>query len=223
MYLNQYSVRVYPGEETTDGYVEMNHGMQYTLHLRNNHREACDAQVFVDGKDVGTFRISALGAIQLERPGNDQGRFTFYQADSVEAQQSGVQAISISERGLIKVVFTPEKIKPVVYQPWPGEPGWQQNQPLNTVNYRGSSATQTSSLSYGSATAACAAPCYSSVNSAGMTGLSGYSNQTFYTVASLDYDYARQVVIHLRLVSRKQSTTPRPLVSMNNPVPPPVF
>ncbi len=220
MYLNQYSVKIHPGVETTDGYVEMSHGTQYTLHLRNNHNTACDAQVLVDGKDVGTFRISALSVIELERPSNDQGRFTFYRANSSEAQQADVQNIANVERGLIKVIFTPEKIKPVVYQPYPGETNWQPtSQPLmrgygntGTTMYQ---ANATNTMSFASAA------CYTSV--AGVTGLSGHSNQNFYTVAPLDYDYTRQVVIHLRLVCKQIATnTPRPLVSTSNPIPPPL-
>ncbi len=208
MYLNGFSVRVHPGTEVPGGYVELTHGTPYTLHLRNQNPTACDAQVFVDGKDVGTFRLNAGAGLPLERPSNDMGRFTFYRAASSEAQQAGVTGISTQDYGLIRVVFTPEKeVKPVVGLLYPS---------VGSPDYDAENVVMA---------AAAAAPAYTTTytgvsHSAGITGLSGHSAQQFISVGPLDYDYTRQTTIHLRLVERNER--PRPVVSVATAIPPAV-
>jgi len=206
MYLNGFSVRVHPGTEVPGGYVELTHGTPYTLHLRNQNPTACDAQVFVDGKDVGTFRLHAGAGLPLERPSNDTGRFTFYRAASLEAQQAGVTSISSQDYGLIRVVFTPEKeVRPVQSVTYTA-PLWSAPQPPLAPDY---------TVTYAVAGAAAAPTC-----SAGITGLSGHSQQQFVSVGPLDYDYTRQTTIHLRLV--ECSAAPRPVVSVATAIPPAV-
>src|SRR3990167_10124375 len=103
-YWNNFSVRIPEGREN-GGYVEMEHGKQYSLVLRNDHGVPCDAKVDIDGKTVGTWRIYASGSIQLERPANDDGRFTFYRAGTPEAQQAQLPRGS-NDLGLVRVTFT---------------------------------------------------------------------------------------------------------------------
>lgn len=59
MYLNQFSVVIPEGNETPGGYIEMQHGRQYAVRLRNERSVACDAYVEIDGKNVGTWRLQA--------------------------------------------------------------------------------------------------------------------------------------------------------------------
>ncbi|MDB9493847.1 hypothetical protein PN441_20220 [Spirulina major CS-329] len=107
MEINGFSLTIQPGKETPEGYVELPHNTPYTLHLRNEHRQCCDAKVIIDGKHVGTWRIPAANFITLERTVNDTGRFTFYAIATPEAQQAGLNAAD-PNLGLVQVVFTPE-------------------------------------------------------------------------------------------------------------------
>ena len=197
MYLNQFSVRIPEGREA-NGYVEVQHNTQYTLRLRNSRDAPCDARVEVDGKHVGTWRIRARESLQIERPAHDTGRFTFYRLGSSQAKQAYLYEDN-PDMGLVKVTFTPEK-KRVVSDSWTYcSKGVQEEY---TSAWRG------------------AVPSASSGYEAGGTGLSGESNQRFHNVATLDYDYSQQTVIHLRLVCKNGD--PRPLTAYSTPVPPSV-
>lgn len=203
MYLNQFSVRVVGGSEVSSGYVEIDHGKQFSISLRNDRSVRCDARVEVDGKDVGTFRLSSHSSILLERPVNDESRFTAYRPNTSEGNAAGVDP-SNPDLGLIRVTFTPERYVEVVYRGAviPEDP-WVRR------SYTNKSVSNTCGLS-----AACAATPYSGMG----VGLSGHSDQSFHTVAQLDYDFSGQTVIHLRLVFKESG--PHPLISTSNPVPP---
>lgn len=108
MYLNRFSVRI-NGKSEESGYVEMEHDETYSINLRNDHDVRCDAEVEIDGKHVGTFRIGAKSNLRLERPANEQKKFTFYELGSYEARKSGIDKLSKNEMGLVKVTFKPEK------------------------------------------------------------------------------------------------------------------
>jgi hypothetical protein len=111
MEINGFSLTIQPGKETPNGYVELPHNTPYSLHLRNEHRQRCDAKVSIDGKPVGTWRIPVASFITLERPVNDAGRFTFYAIATPEAQHAGLAADD-PNLGLVQVVFTPELPSP---------------------------------------------------------------------------------------------------------------
>ena len=115
MYLNGYSVRVIGGsEKDASGYVEMSHGAQYSLQLRNSRNVLCDAEVTIDGKHVGTFRIDKYGSVRLERSADDDRRFTFYLRDSEEGREVELDHVSKGELGLVQVTFKPEVEPPTV-------------------------------------------------------------------------------------------------------------
>jgi len=78
MYLNDFSMRVPEGKELPGGYVELEHNTQYTLNLRNNRGTRSKAEVYIDGRHVGSFRLKAHARLKLERPAHDDGLFTFY-------------------------------------------------------------------------------------------------------------------------------------------------
>lgn len=215
MLLNQFSVRVSEGAEQ-DGYVEMVHGQEYSLFLRNMNALPCDAEVEIDGKGVGAFRIWAHGSMVLEHPQNDQGRFTFAKLGTVEAAQGQLNANS-PDLGLIKVTFTPGNVK--------------QAKPLTNVrpqtdNWRASGgdaayASASMGMSRGEEPRSFtldSAP-VGDQRSAGGTVLTGHSDQQFHDIEPLVYDYSRRTVIHLRLVSRGAASGARPLTS-STPVPP---
>jgi len=204
MYINSFSVRIPEGKETHSGYVEMQHGKTYTLVLRNARDVRCDARVEVDGKDVGTWRIPAHSSISLERPANDDGKFTFYRLDSQEAKQVGLKDDMYA--GLVQVTFTPEKhfISTPIYAKGMCD-GSQKR--IRGNYYLGDD----NSILEGSAA-------ISSSYKAGGTGLSGRSNQVFVDAETIVYDYSQRTTISLRLVINE--STPRPLRPLGNEVPP---
>lgn len=205
MYLNQFSVRVVGGSETHSGYVELDHGQQYQLCLRNCRREKCDATVKIDGKEVGTWRIPANRSITLERPINDTGIFTFFKAGTKEAREAALNEGS-PDLGLIEVTFIPEEkvFREAPYVPQPfcadfGEQKWR-SEPQYMASLCNSRRGGAQSLSGG-------------------TGLSGKSGQQYGTTYRITHDYSQTTTIYLRLIARENDGI-RPLTAYSNPKPP---
>lgn len=186
--------------ETSEGHVRLHHGQHFTVQLHNGHRNyngsmPCDAEIILNGKSVGTFRISAGQTITIERPSNDTGAFTAYNEDSNEAASIGIDRNSQS-LGLIEVKFRPgnhrRRAEVVI-------PAWNSYETPN-ITYRGGSS------------------CYCATRSCNATpkgmgiGLSGHSNQGFTTVDDLEYTEAT-TSIFLRLVSSSEPRydSPRPI------------
>ena len=107
MYLNRFSLQVEQGREVDNGYVEMRHGTEYALRLRNDRDADADAVVRIDGIEIGTWRIPAHQNILLERPANIDRKFTFYKFGSAEGVQAGLEPNA--NLGLISVDFIPAK------------------------------------------------------------------------------------------------------------------
>lgn len=214
MYANDFSVRVPEGIER-GGYVELNHDTQYTLVLRNNRNERCDAEVSIDGIPIGTFRITGRSSMRLERPANDDGRFTFYRYGSSEA--CGLPSVSMSKRGVVSVVFTPEK-RTEQYCPV-RETKWEFTKIETGVDF-----PHTYSLTNSNPVEPLVYATSSNMKGleSGITGLSGRSGQSFIDVGRLNYNYREQTEINLRLVAKGQGG-PRPLVAYSTPVPPPIM
>ena len=192
MYLNDFSLVIPQGRERPGGYVEIEHGTQYTLRLRNNHGVNCDARVEVDGKEVGVFRIGAHDSIVLERPSHDTGKFTFYKVNSREGKSIGLRK-GDSNLGLISVTFTPEKERVKipfyyhVYGPyysgsatflsWPYTDDSTADSPRGTV---------TSSYTKGMMPMASEGAERTEIKyDAGGTGLSGESKQDFFSLGTI--------------------------------------
>jgi phage terminase large subunit-like protein len=234
MNLNQFSARVVGGHEVAGGYVEMSHGQTYSLRLHNYHPRRCDATVSIDGKPIGTFRIAPNSSIVLERPQNDQGKFTFYKSDSPEGKLA--EGIGESDRGLVTVTFVLEKAMPtttIVHRYIPYFPrrywsGWSYDYwydgsiDVTYLSNHYDDSPQTScyfaSLVADSVSAGAQA---TSEATPGFTGLSGHSDQEFYQVPEFAKDESTTTVINLRLVC-KEVSEPRPLVGISSPVPPPL-
>lgn len=94
------------GVPRRSGRVELAHGATYSIRLSNASPRRCDARVEIDGHLVGVWRVPPRSVIEVERPVNDTGRFTFYRLDSLEARQLGLQ--DHEALGLITVMFFPE-------------------------------------------------------------------------------------------------------------------
>ena len=224
MRVGNFSVIVPEGREHGSGHVGLRHGSVYQIRCLNHwHDRRCDAEVTVDGKILGSYRLDASGTITLERSYLDNGRFTFFRADSPEGQAVLAGEVTPSNRGLIQVTFRPEyKPLPVFrkayFAPYPNmetptyPPQWKP-EPLVA---RGMSTNDCNPSSPQFVN--CSAPVGAS---AGVTGLTGHSDQSFVTVSNLNYDLSGEVVITLRLVCEESTPSePRPLRPVNaNPVP----
>lgn len=192
MRLNNYSVQISQGQESKDGYVLMQHGTKYTITLTNNNQTRCNVLLEVDGKPQGTIRINAQSSITLERPIHVNGQFTFYKADSAEGHKVGLNADD-PNAGLIKAEFIPEKME---YRREPSYEMYGTRESFNTRSYGASKGL-----------------------SAGGTGLSGSSNQSFKQAERIDLDESKKTTIHLRLVAQ-EIDEPRSLTPYSNPIPP---
>ena len=194
MHLNQFSVDVPQATEISGGYAELPHGTQFTIELHNYRSVCCDANVVVDGKDIGTFRINPYGMATLERVPHDTGRFTFYTSTSHEAAMIRVAEVAESNRGLISATFTPELVVQALISP---------DLVAKGVPTRGTPTAQAGVTS-------------------GVTGLSGHSGQQFVSVDSITYDYSQRTTITLRLVCPSSSPHPLTPAPLSTPIPPPV-
>jgi len=88
-----------------DGYVEMRLNTRYSLVLKNHRSVPCDADVAIDGIQVGLWRVEATGEIRIERPAHDTGHFTFFEVGTKAAGLAGIS--KSSDNGLISVTFKP--------------------------------------------------------------------------------------------------------------------
>jgi hypothetical protein len=194
MYLNGFSVRVQGGVERAHGYVVMAHGQTYKIVVANHVRVRCDANVRIDGKDVGTWRLHPNQNIVLERPANEPKLFTFYRAASAEGARVGVD-VDREDQGLLSVAFTPEAqsmTPPEEFTTFAGGPVPRSFSGTTTQNA-----------------------------SAGVTGLTGESSQRFSEAAHMSLDHNATQTITLRLVCDDEDPAPlRPISSQSTPVPP---
>ena len=174
MQLGDYEVRVNQGEEVDKGYVLLEHNTKYSITLKNNNSNDCDAKIHIDGVSVGTFRVSSNSSSTIERPSSETGCFTFLKFDSDEAIQAKLN--KNQDLGLVSVKFMTEKstFQPRaqfgVFPPQAQQQGGFQRQGV----------------------------------SAGGTGLSGESSQKFNKVKQLDYDEEKTIKINLRLICKEK-------------------
>lgn len=196
MKFKNYSVEISAGHEINGGYVEMVHGQKYKVVLTNYTNKRADAELNIDGKYIGTFRLEPYGTIQLERPLDDKGRFTFYKNGTKEYYSSELNNVSKDNLGLVSVTFKPEKVSFPIYTthypnlPWYYPPLFGERELIKFT-------------------------CFTS----GGTGLSGHSHQEFTNVNKLEYD-EESVTINLRLVCSESDI--RPLRGYHTPIPKPI-
>ncbi len=107
MRLGNFSVEIPQGEMLKSGYVAMRHDTKYTVVLSNSGDVRCDAEVEIDGKSVGVWRIQSHDSIVIERPVHDAGCFTFYKIGTREARKAAI--VRSDKLGLITVLFKPER------------------------------------------------------------------------------------------------------------------
>jgi len=225
MILQNYEVEVPEGLER-DGYVSLKHEQQYTIKLVNGDLIRCNAQVSIDGKDIGTFRLSPKETLILERGAEDRGRFTFYKKGTKAFKEVGGEDIPKDFQGALIVTFTPEKEpsffskprNPVPYDDkrWPSPWDRRPVPYFPDVVYLSCSSSVIDGL------------CKSNM-APGVTGLSGRSAQDFVRAEKMALDAENQVQICLRLVGKRKRGSkeevmngPRKLNPISNMLPPPV-
>ena len=216
MRVGSFSVSIPEAREQESGHAVLAHDSRYTIEMKNHYLDRhCDAEVMVDGKSVGTFRINAGVSIQLERPAHDKGCFTFYRSTSGEAAACGINQVCESDRGLVQVRFRVGQ----AFLPFELTGGM----PISTSYQRSASTKgcdeETSySLAGGDNYTGILKGAKTRGFSAGITGLSGESRQKFDTVSQLEYQPELETVISIRLVT---DDSPRPLIATSrcNPVP----
>jgi hypothetical protein len=213
--IGNFSLLIPEGREAGSGHVNLRHGEVYTLRLGNHGPVACDAEVEVDGKPVGCFRVHARGSLLLERPSHDRGRFTFFRADSAEGAAAEAGTVSREDKGLVRVRFRPARQRArgsAEDGAWLAAGNYAKDGGT-TADWGGDEEKTGGILSAGHTLKA---------RSAGVTGLTGQSAQNFVTVGNLDYDPAGEVTITLRLVCGGEPAV-RPLTACRgNPAPAPV-
>lgn len=96
-----------------DNYVSMTDGTEYRIRLTNYSDADADAEVNLEGRGIGKFRVNRRSSSVLERGAYDRGRFTFFGEFTDEALSAGVVPLSFTN-GLVDVTFYPEKR---VYRP----------------------------------------------------------------------------------------------------------
>jgi len=223
MKINNFSLAIPEGRETEKGEIELLHGSTYRLSLKNEGTFPADVTITIDGKVQGIWRVSTGGYLLLERPDNDDGKFTFYFMNSEEAKTIDLQNIEKDLRGLVQASFQPgasslfsQGNSTIPYTdslPWI-EP---------YIDYTTNAARSPNQLVLRSTAVSCYAGLSNPVPPAaerdritgegyaqGATGLSGYSEQTFTSVQPLN-PIGEPTVISLRLVGVKKVTTARPL------------
>jgi len=89
-------------------YYALPHMEEYKIKMINSRNTRCDAEVFVDGQLVGTWRIDPYNSATIERPIKINKRFTFVRQDSKVARRAGINQNDNMD-GLVTVRFKPEK------------------------------------------------------------------------------------------------------------------
>jgi hypothetical protein len=89
-------------------YVALCNGSTYALELINEPEAICEATVYIDGQDVGTWILNGRYSTIIERPSDVARQFTFFRETSSYARRTGA-VVGDEMNGLIKVVFKPAK------------------------------------------------------------------------------------------------------------------
>jgi hypothetical protein len=93
----------------SDGSFKLTHGTEYKVMLTNNHPSCrANAKVYIDGKQVGHFRVETNSNIIIERPDDDKKarKLTFFDINSEEGRAGGLTRSS--ELGNIRIEIQKE-------------------------------------------------------------------------------------------------------------------
>lgn len=212
---------------------------EYKLLLSNDNMTRCDVTVYIDDRDIGTWRLNPHSSISVERPANISKKFVLIKEGTNIAYQSGIGTYDTN--GLVKAVFKPEKMRlrrrPVGPRPRPGsspiirDPRWELERgryqddfydETYQLNNMESKATPDANMYMSSSIGLSSSPSPSnkrmnytnSISPAG-TGLGDYSDQQFDRVNGLfNIDYSNITTINVRLMVEEEPYNPNRLVSL---------
>lgn len=105
--LGNFELCIPQGVHLQSGHVRLEHNTHYSLLMKNHSHLDCDAEVRIDGTFVGTWRVRKNTSVEIERPADDTGRFTFYKLGTAQARKIGLSAND--NLGLVTVIFMSEK------------------------------------------------------------------------------------------------------------------
>ena len=222
-----------------NGYVALAHETEYAIYLENNCCARTEVNLFVDGKESGTWILSPYQKIKnpIERPENEAKKFTFLRDTTKEAQDAGIKA-GESKNGVVHVVFKPEKKDELDHvrsfalcasssydkcysaPPLPGATLHAGAMRSMSLSYQTRSSERREVLGDFTLSDAVAKPKYSS----GATGLGAHSDQIFGTTHLIkEYNEAGHREIKLRLVYKEddQAWKYTPLVRVQRAITPP--
>lgn len=89
-------------------YVLLKNKTEYKIKLSNKKYQKCDATVYIDGENIGTWRINGNNTVIIERPSKINKKFTYFDENSVQVEKAGISKNN-EKNGLIRVIFRPEK------------------------------------------------------------------------------------------------------------------
>jgi hypothetical protein len=87
----------------------IDHCEEYKIKISNDSSRRADATIYIDGKNVGKFRLEMYDHIVIERPSDKNKKFTFFAIDSIEGVKCDLKNTGMI--GTIKVVIGVEEIK----------------------------------------------------------------------------------------------------------------
>jgi uncharacterized protein (UPF0248 family) len=234
MQLNGFSVEIPESiEETSQGYVVLKHGEHFRIKLNNHHKKdrhgkSSDAEVYLQGKFIGCYRIEYGETLILERSFSDSGKFTAYRNGTPEADQAEINPDS-PDNGLIKVVWKPgtkkhhyEIVNPDIGTGEHYLRAWIKSIETYPVRYSDNTSSALP-LYYDSTTDGgyhffnCSTSCCAKSHTTrscneltgGGIGLSDHSDQKFTETESLDYSGEGSTTMYLRISFRNEE--PRPI------------
>jgi hypothetical protein len=176
-------------------YIALEHNAEYSLTLFNESSSRCDAEVSIDGRSIGTFRVKPYNSVHIERPATRHQKFVFLQEDTGIAYRAGISN-GKSTNGLVSVKFSPEyprhDMSKSVWAP-------ASRQCRMSFGLESGSLTNSTNQMY-----SCDSNGFKEFNtlSSGATALGDHSSQTFESVSPLrEIDHSRKATITFRLIA----------------------
>jgi hypothetical protein len=205
-------------------YYSLAHGSEYKVKMTNNTFQKVNALLKIDGVLMGKWRIDPFTSVIIERPVDNQRKFTFVDENSWEARDGNVVR-GINENGLVEVTFFPElkssfysdtfKRSDTLEYRFNRYHNLHKEEYDNTLVDRNPYKKEDSSDNFIS---------FTNSYSAGATVLGDDSWQSFGQASKIHEDHARKVTKRLRLVI---SNRRKPFISIrsgseirDDPVPP---
>jgi hypothetical protein len=192
-------------------YYAVPHNSEYKVKMHNGGDLRVDATLKIDGIDMGTWRIEPYSTITIERPADNNRKFTFVREGSWQGNMGGVEKGKF-DNGLIEVTFVPEHrssgqhlLQRAIYS---------DSIPMsNNISQKYNFSTTNDSYSTGG------------------TVLGDDSSQRFSNASYLSKDYSKKVTKRVRLVVEENRKPYVPLGSVSrgsddlydDPVPPRIF